>query len=164
MSPIIRKPAPKKPTGRKPIRPVRKKAARPLPAGTRKPVRKVVSKRVPAAKPGAAKAARPAPVRPAKLSATAIGEQARAKAGQVMAQQVGLQGKTNQDVINVIYKAADELKMPAWSLLAKVRLEHLVDARSAPYTGPAVSALPGLTDDQKAVILKVLAGYVRSEK
>ena len=76
----------------------------------------------------------------------------------------GLEGKTNQDIINVIYKAADELKMPAWTLLSKAKLEHLVDARTAPYSGPALGSLPDLTTDQKAVILKVLASYVRPEK
>ena len=72
--------------------------------------------------------------------------------------------KNNQDMINVIYRAADKLEMPGWTLLAKVDLESLVDARSDPYTGPSVADFPELTDDQKAVIQEVFESYVRPKK
>ncbi len=72
--------------------------------------------------------------------------------------------KNNQDMINVIYRAAGQLEMPEWTLLAKVGLEGLVDARSDPYTGPSVADFPELTDEQKTVIQEVLESYVRPKK
>lgn len=89
---------------------------------------------------------------------------ARDTTGHIPVPRPFLEGKTNQDIINVIYRAADELKMPGWTLLARAKLEHLVDARTAPYSGPPIANLPDLTTDQKAVILKVLERYVRPGK
>lgn len=68
-----------------------------------------------------------------------------------------LEGKTNQDMINILYKAAKELGMPEWDLVEKVELTHLVDDREAAYSGPVVVDMPGLTDEQKDVIEKVIA-------
>ena len=159
MSPILRRPAPKKPAAKRAIKIVHKKPAGAVRTGAKRPVQKAVVKKAPPVKRTLAKAGRPAPARLAKgtRTVTPVGEAAR----QLKARQSGLIGKTNQDMINVIYKAADELKMPAWTLLATVKLEKLVDARSAPYTGPAVSDMPGLTSDQKAVIQKILSSYSR---
>jgi len=159
MSPILRRPAPKKPAARKAVKTVLKKPAGAVRTGAKRPVQKAVVKKAPPVKRTLAKAGRPAPARLAKgtRTVTPVGEAAR----QLKARQSGLIGKTNQDMINVIYKAADELKMPAWTLLATVKLEKLVDARSAPYAGPAVADMPGLTSDQKAVIQKILSSYSR---
>jgi hypothetical protein len=163
MSPIF-----KKPPAKKTVKPVLKKRVAPA---AKKPVRKVVKKatgvkrpakimRIGTPKRPAAKVARPvAKVARPPVKVTKEGIAAQLK--QFKAAKSGLEGKTNQDIINVIYKAADELKMPAWTLLATAKLEKLVDARTAPYTGPAISDLPGLTPDQKAVIQKVLSGYTR---
>jgi hypothetical protein len=159
MSPIYRKPAAKKPVAKKPapkktVKPATKKPA------ARKPIRMAGVKKAPAVKRAPAKALRPTkPV--AKRAPTVTREAASAQIKQLKVRQEGLAGKTNQDVINVIYKAADLLNMPPWTLLATAKLERLVDARSAPYTGPAIVDLPGLTSEQKAVIQKVLSGYTR---
>jgi hypothetical protein len=73
-------------------------------------------------------------------------------------------GKTNQDLINVLYQAAKELGMAEWTLIQKVELTHLTDDRSAAYSGPAPAEMPGIDDKQKAVIKKVLENYKRPEK
>jgi len=67
-----------------------------------------------------------------------------------------LKGKTNQDMINILYKAAKELDMAEWDLIKKVELTHLTDDREAAYTGPVVVDLPGITDEQKDVITRIL--------
>ena len=162
MSPIFRKPAPKKPAAKKAVKTVLKKPAGAARRGTKRPVMKAIVKKAPSVKRAPPKVVRPAPARLSKVTRTVT--PAGAAALGLKARQSGLLGKTNQDMINVIYKAADELKMPAWTLLATVKLERLVDARSAPYAGPAVSDMPGLTSDQKAVIQKVLASYSRPGK
>jgi len=74
-----------------------------------------------------------------------------------------LEGKTHQDMINILYKAAKELEMAEWTLIQKVELTHLTDDRDAIYDGPVVMDLPGITDEQKDVIEKVLEEYVRPE-
>jgi hypothetical protein len=73
-------------------------------------------------------------------------------------------GKTNQDMINVLYKAAKELGMAEWTLIQKVKLTNLTDDRSAAYSGPAPADMPGIDEKQKAVIQKVLENYKRPEK
>lgn len=73
-------------------------------------------------------------------------------------------GKTNQDMINVLYKAAKELGMAEWTLIQKVELTHLTDDRSAAYSGPAPADMPGIDEKQKAVVQKVLEDYKRPEK
>ena len=70
-----------------------------------------------------------------------------------------LEGKTNQDMINILYKAAKELEMAEWDLIKKVELTKLTDDRVAAYTGPAVVDFPGISDEQKDVIEKVLNAY-----
>ncbi len=147
MSPILKKPAAKKKiVVKKTTRPTVKKA----------PAKPVLKRGVKTAvKPAAKPALKPA-LKPVRKPLAAV-RPVLPKAGV----RPGLEGKTNQDVINVIYKAAEELRMPAWTLLSKVKLEHLVDARTAPYTGPAIGDLPDLTAEQKAVLSKTLLGYVR---
>ncbi len=155
MSPVIKKPAAKRKivvkrttsaTAKKPVvKPAAKRVVKPAAKRVIKPVAKPIAK--PAAKPvpKASAPAMPALLKPAALPPS-------------------LEGKTNQDIINVIYKAAEDLGMPAWTLLAKVKLEHLVDARGAPYTGPVVGDLPDLTPDQRSVIARTLISYVRPKK
>jgi hypothetical protein len=55
-------------------------------------------------------------------------------------------GKTNQDMISVLYQAAKELGKAKWKLIQKVELTHLTDARDAPYDGPALANMPGIED------------------
>ncbi|MBN2556341.1 MAG: hypothetical protein JXA97_10425 [Anaerolineales bacterium] len=75
-----------------------------------------------------------------------------------------LEGKTNQDMINILYKAAKELNMAEWDLIKKVELTKLTDDRAAAYAGPAVVDFPGISAEQKDVIEKVLEAYVPKEK
>jgi hypothetical protein len=175
MSPVSRKPPAKKPVVKKPLvkKPVVKRpgttAARKdadlMPPVAKKPLPKPAPKPFPkgpaAARPGMAKPPMPIPGQPARPPIGVPPEVSRETTGHIPMLRTGLEGKTNQDIINVIYKAAEELKIPGWTLLAKLKLEHLVDARTAPYSGPTLASLPDLTNDQKAVILKVLASYVR---
>jgi len=154
MSPVFKKPAAKKKivVKRTTSTTAKKTAAKPVAKRLAKPVAKRLAK--PVAKPGVKPVVKPVQKAPAA-----------AKPGLTMvAMRPGLEGRTNQDIINVIYKAADELRMPAWTLLAKVKLEHLVDARMAPYTGPAIGELPDLTPEQKAVIARTLLSYVPQKK
>jgi len=75
-----------------------------------------------------------------------------------------LMGKTNQDMINILYKAAKELDMAEWTLIQKVELTHLTDNREAPYTGPAPVNMPGIDSKQKVVVQKALEKYERPKK
>jgi hypothetical protein len=75
-----------------------------------------------------------------------------------------MQGKTNQDMVNVIFKAARELGLAEWTPIQKVEPTHLTDDRSAAYTGPAPANMPGIDDKQKAVIQKVLENYKPPKK
>lgn len=138
----------------------------------KRPVKKVVKKTAtPPAKAPAAKtpsvAKRPAPgagpkaVPPKSPIRMGVSDE---KLTPARAGRPGLEGKINQDLINVIYKAADELGMPPWKLLSTAKLEGLVDDRSGAYTGPSIADLSGLTPEQKKVVQKVLDGYVRPKK
>lgn len=94
-----------------------------------------------------------------KLATEALKErQVEAAAGKK-----ALEGKTNQDMINVLYKAAEKLGIEdGWALLKWAGLTDLVDDRKAAYSGPMVADFPEkITDAQKAVISEVLASYVR---
>lgn len=162
MPPIFKKPAPKKPAPAKPA---------PKPSSTtaaRKdsdfaPPAKAKTPTAPAPKAGPPKApasqASPEQVKPGLGQAMDREDLDRARELRPF-----LEDKTNQDIINVIYKAAEDLKVPPWSLIKKAKLEHLVEARKAPYSGPTVANLPGLTDKEKAAILKVLKEYVKPKK
>jgi hypothetical protein len=55
-------------------------------------------------------------------------------------------GKTNQDMISVLYQAAKELGKAKWMLIQKVELTHLTDARDATYGGPVLANMPGIED------------------
>jgi hypothetical protein len=83
---------------------------------------------------------------------------------EVKEKQEMMAGKTNQDMVNVLYEAAKELGMGEWTLIQQVELTHLADDRSAAYSGPAPANMPGIDDKQKSVIQKVLENYKRPEK
>ncbi len=162
MPPIIKKTPPKKPAASKPApKPSASTAARKdrdfVPAAKGKTPQgaapKPAAPKAPASKLPTAKDAPPV------QKAVSLEEMGRAEVVRPY-----LEGKTKQDIINVIYKAAEDLKMPPWSLLKKAKLEHLVDDRKAPYTGPAIAFLPNLTSEEKSAILKVLKDYVRPKK
>lgn len=146
------------PLAKRPVKKVVKKTATP-------PAKAPAAKSPAAGKPAVAK--RPAPGAPAKAappkSPIRMGVSDE-KLAPARAARAGLEGKINQDLINVIYKAADELGMPPWKLLTTAKLEGLVDDRSGAYTGPAIADLPGLTPEQKKVVQKVLDAYVRPKK
>ncbi len=163
MPPIFKKPTPKKPAPSKPV-------TKPSPTtAARKdrdfvPPVKAKTPSAPAPKAGVPKPPAPGAVTPGKAPGALPTDTAPGAPAQPKQARPDLEGKTNQDIINVIYKAAEELKMPPWSLLKKAKLEHLVDDRKAVYSGPPVAGLPNLTYDEKVVIQKVLASYVRPKK
>jgi hypothetical protein len=66
--------------------------------------------------------------------------------------------KTNQDIINAVYKIADELKLKGgpWPLLRTTGWGHLTDDRGSLYKGPAIDEIDALTAEQKAALKKVL--------
>ncbi len=162
MPPILKKPRPKKPAPSNPVaKPLTTTAARK--SRDFVPPVKAKTPSAPAPKAGVRKA--PAPkVAPPKAKPAVEQALAREDIGRGQELRPFLEGKTNQDIINVIYKAAEDLKMPPWSLLKKAKLEHLVDARQAPYSGPPVAHLPGLSDEEKTAILKALKEYVKPKK
>lgn len=61
-------------------------------------------------------------------------------------------GISNQDVINAIYRLATRRGQAGWAVLVQFKLEHLVAARAAPYTGPQVGVWPGLATDEHALM------------
>ena len=67
-----------------------------------------------------------------------------------------LHTKTHQDLINVGYKAAEELGIAPWVLLRAAGWGNFTDDRGKKYDGPAIDDLEGLDDAQKAALKKVL--------
>jgi GH25 family lysozyme M1 (1,4-beta-N-acetylmuramidase) len=69
-------------------------------------------------------------------------------------------GMTNQELINFIYKAARPFTRDPWGdWIVRADLEHLAlipGNRENIYTGKRIEALPGLTDQEKSVILAVM--------
>jgi GH25 family lysozyme M1 (1,4-beta-N-acetylmuramidase) len=69
-------------------------------------------------------------------------------------------GLSNQDVINLIYKAARPFTRDPWGdWIVRAGLENLAlipGSREKPYIGPKIEALQGLTDQEKAAILSAL--------
>jgi len=58
----------------------------------------------------------------------------------------------NQEVINAIYAAADQLEINGWALLAKAKLTHLVRDRQGPYTDAPIDEIDTLSEEEKALI------------
>jgi GH25 family lysozyme M1 (1,4-beta-N-acetylmuramidase) len=69
-------------------------------------------------------------------------------------------GLSNQDMINLIYKAARPFTRDPWGdWIVRAGLENLAlipGSREKPYTGPEIEALLGLTDQEKAAINSVM--------
>jgi len=67
-----------------------------------------------------------------------------------------MHSKTHQDLINVAYKAADELKIAPWVLLRAAKWGHFTDDRGKKYDGPMIDDIDTLEDAQKVALKKVL--------
>lgn len=69
-----------------------------------------------------------------------------------------LKTKTHQDLINAVYKVADELKSEGgpWPMLRAAGWGNFTDDRGALYKGPIIDDLEKLTDEQKAALKKQL--------
>jgi hypothetical protein len=63
---------------------------------------------------------------------------------------------SNQDVINAFYSVARAMGEDGWTLLRRAGLTWLVRDRSAPYEGPPIEKLPGLSQQEKEAILAAL--------
>ena len=67
-----------------------------------------------------------------------------------------MHGKTHQDLINVAYKAAEELKISPWVLLRAAKWGHFTDDRGKKYDGPMIDDIETLDDAQKKALKKAL--------
>lgn len=67
-----------------------------------------------------------------------------------------MHSKTHQDLINVAYKAAEELKIAPWVLLRAAKWGHFTDDRGKKYDGPMIDEIDTLEPAQKAALKKVL--------
>jgi hypothetical protein len=72
------------------------------------------------------------------------------------------QGITNQHVITAFYNVSRNLGLGNWTLMGRagIRLSGLTANRDAPYSGPDIDQLPGLTDEQKWLIKEELQKQV----
>ena len=76
--------------------------------------------------------------------------------GKVSKEKELMQSKTHQDLINVAYKAAEELKIAPWVLLRAAKWGHFTEDRGKKYDGPMIDDIDTLDDDQKKALKKVL--------
>jgi len=67
-----------------------------------------------------------------------------------------MHSKTHQDLINVAYKAAEELKIAPWVLLRAAKWGHFTDDRGKKYDGPMIDDIDTLDDAQKKALKKAL--------
>ncbi len=69
-----------------------------------------------------------------------------------------LHTKTHQDLINAVYKVADELKVEGgpWPMLRAAGWGHFTDDRGKKYDGPAIDEIEGFEFAQKVALKKVL--------
>ena len=68
-------------------------------------------------------------------------------------------GKTNQDVINIFFRAAAPFTLEPWEWVVQAGLEHMADPsenRQLPYTDPRFEDLPNLSQIQKNALLEQL--------
>ncbi|HLB48687.1 MAG TPA: hypothetical protein VJL59_16895 [Anaerolineales bacterium] len=63
---------------------------------------------------------------------------------------------TNQEVINAFIVGASKFGDSWQNLIASAKLTSIYDNRKAPYTGPAIAALPSLGTDRKAAVAEAL--------
>jgi GH25 family lysozyme M1 (1,4-beta-N-acetylmuramidase) len=77
-------------------------------------------------------------------------------------------GLTNQDLINLIFRAADNLSDDPWTnWIVRANLEDLAipsENRAKPYTGPKIEQLPNLTEKEKSAILALITFSVLDEE
>jgi len=69
-----------------------------------------------------------------------------------------LKTKTHQDLINAVYKVAEELKVEGgpWPMLRAAGWGHFTDDRGKLYKGPIIDDIEGFTAEQKAALKKHL--------
>ena len=67
-----------------------------------------------------------------------------------------MHSKTHQDLINVAYKAAEELKIAPWVLLRAAKWGHFTEDRGKVYDGPMIDEIDTLEPAQKQALKKVL--------
>lgn len=69
-----------------------------------------------------------------------------------------LHTKTHQDLINAVYKVADELKVKGgpWPMLRAAGWGHFTDNRGKKYDGPAIDEIEGLEFAQKVALKNIL--------
>lgn len=69
-----------------------------------------------------------------------------------------LHKKTHQDLINAVYKVAEELKVEGgpWPMLRAAGWGHFTDDRGKKYDGPAIDEIEGFDPAQKAALKKIL--------
>jgi hypothetical protein len=73
-------------------------------------------------------------------------------------QKAALAKKTNQDIINAVYKLTDQFKIKGgpWPLLRAVGWGNLGEKRGDHYTGPIIDEVDGLTYGQKEALKTIL--------
>jgi hypothetical protein len=68
-------------------------------------------------------------------------------------------GITNQEMINLFFKASSEILY--WPWIVDAQLEDMAfprENRTKPYTGPKIEDLPNLEDNEKEALLAQLKG------
>ena len=99
---------------------------------------------------------KPAKKSTAGADATIAAYKEKKAAGKVSKEKELMQSKTHQDLINVAYKAAEELKIAPWVLLRAAKWGHFTEDRGKKYDGPMIDDIDTLDDDQKKALKKVL--------
>lgn len=76
----------------------------------------------------------------------------------IQKQKDALAKKTNQDIINAVYKVADQLKLKGgpWPLLRSAGWGHLTDKRGDLYKGPFIDDIAALTPEVKEALKRAL--------
>ena len=76
----------------------------------------------------------------------------------IQKQKEALAKKTNQDIINAVYKLADQFKIKGgpWPLLRAVGWGNLGEKRGDHYSGPIIDEVKGLTHGQKEALKTIL--------
>lgn len=69
-----------------------------------------------------------------------------------------LHTKTQQDLVNAVYKVAEELKVEGgpWAMLRAAGWGNFTDDRGKKYDGPAIDEIEAFDPAQKAALKKVL--------
>jgi lysozyme len=64
--------------------------------------------------------------------------------------------KTNQMMINALYKAAEKFGIPGWNLVVRAGLVDLVNDRATLYTGPRIETIDSLNPNEQAAVAEAL--------